>query len=84
MEHFVGVCKRENQEKLWHDADDARNECYAVLKYLGCYKTNPLRMNLVPEIRIGQQIGVDDFLEVRPHVPKQLLQCGDSTGLCKT
>ena len=46
------------------------------LENLGCDKTNPLKSNLVPEIRRGSQIGVVDSLEdhiLTPMLPP--LQC---------
>ena len=52
---------------------------------LGCYKSNPLKMNLALEIRFGQQIGVGGLLEARLHAPMLLpLPCDDSTEPCRT
>ena len=36
---------------------------------LGCYKPNPLKMNLVLEIRSGKQKGAGGLLEDHLHAP---------------
>ena len=56
-------------------------QSFKFLQKLGCYKPNPLKMNLALEIRIGLQKDVGVLLEDHPPIPKLLLlRYGGSTG----
>jgi hypothetical protein len=47
------------------------------IQILGCYKSNPLKMNIALEIQVGLQIGAGGLLEGHLLVPMLLLPlCG--------